>query len=196
MGVFQTYLSVGRRITAQASACDESKLFAEKLNSELNEFNLSWQLSTGLSMEMLWRLFKPHSAKNLTQLEFRARAKQLANRFDAIQWTTGASVRDLESLRWSLIGLQDAVYSPDETVNERYKVRPRCNKVASLLMIFRVLKMLFASLRTSRFGVHIPESVIFQMNSMVYARSIEPSKYLVGRYQFWTCLQGDPRALQ
>lgn len=122
VGVFQTYLSVGRRMTAQASVCDESKLFAEKLNSELSEFNLSWQLSTGVSMEVLWRLFKPHLAKNLAQLEFRVRAKQLANRFDAIQWTTGASVRDLETLRWSLIGLQDAAYSPDEEVNERFEV--------------------------------------------------------------------------
>lgn len=122
VGVFQTYLSVGRYITAQASVCDETNVFAEKLNFELSEFNLSWQLSTGLSMEVLWRLFKPHLAKNLTQIEAREGAKQLANRFDAIQWTTGGSVRDLEPLRWSIIGLHDAAYSADEEVDGRFKV--------------------------------------------------------------------------
>lgn len=122
VGVFQTYLSVGRCITAQASVCDESKLLAEKFNSELSEFNLLWQLSTGLSMEVLWRLFQPPLAKNLTQLESRAGAKRLATRFDAIQWTTGASIRDLERLRWSIITLHDTVYSADREVNERSKV--------------------------------------------------------------------------
>lgn len=63
-------------------------------------------------------------------------------------------------------------------------------------MDVRELKILFVSLKTSRVGVHIPESLIFQMNLMVYANNKEPSKYLVSRYQFWTCLRGDPRALQ
>ena len=121
-GIFQTYLNIGRCITAQASLCDESKSLAEKLNSELSEFNLSWQLSTGLSMEVLWLLFKPPLAKNLTQLESRAAAKQLANRFGAIQWTTGASVRELERLRCSIIDLHDTIYSADGEANEGFKV--------------------------------------------------------------------------
>lgn len=121
-GIFQTYLGIGRCITAQASLCDENKSLAEKLNSELREFNLSWQLSTGLSMEVLWLLFKPPLAKNLRQLECRAAAKQLANRFGVIQWTTGASIRELERLRGSIIDLHDTIYSADGEANEGFKV--------------------------------------------------------------------------
>ena len=120
--VFQTYLSIGRCITAQASLCDDIRPLAEKLDSELSEFNLSWQLSTGLSMEVLWRLFKPPLAKNITQLESRVLVKELANRFDAIKWTTCPSIRDLERLRWSIINLHDTIHSPDRGVNEKLKV--------------------------------------------------------------------------
>lgn len=121
-GVFQTYLSIGRCITAQASVCDEIKPLVEKLDSELSGFDLSWQLSTGLSMETLWRLFRPPLAKNLAQLESRIEAKQLANRFDAIKWTTCVSIRNLERLRSSIIHLHDTIDSVDSEVNERLKV--------------------------------------------------------------------------
>lgn len=73
-------------------------------------------------MEVLWRLFKPPLAKNLKQLESQVGAKQLASRFDAIKWTTRASVQDLERLRWSLVNLHDTINSPDIEVNERLKV--------------------------------------------------------------------------
>lgn len=121
-GIFQTYLSIGRCISERASACNEVKSLAEKLDSELSEFDLSWQLSTGLSMEVLWRLFKPPLAQNLRQLESRAGAKQLANRLDAIKWMTGASIRDLERLRWSIINFHDTICSAEREVDERFEV--------------------------------------------------------------------------
>lgn len=123
-GVFQTYLSIGRCIHERFTQCNEINSLAKMLDSELNEFNVSWQLSTGLSMEILWHLFKPPLAKNLRQLESQTGAKYLANRFDAIKWSTGASVRDLDLLSWSIINLHDTLNVADLEDNERTKVRP------------------------------------------------------------------------
>lgn len=123
-GVFQTYLNIGRSIKERFTQYNEIKSLAKMLDSELNEFNVSWQLSTGLSMEVLWHLFKPPLAKNLRQLESQTGAKNLANRFDAIKWSTGASIRDLDLLCWSIINLHDTIISADLEDNERTKVRP------------------------------------------------------------------------
>ena len=121
-GVFQTYLNIGRSIRERLTECEETKSLSEKLDAELNYFNVSWQLSTGLSMELLWRLFKPSLAKNLEQLESRVGVKQFADRFDAIKWMTGASIRDLDLLRWSIIDLHDTIGSGEIETNEKTKV--------------------------------------------------------------------------
>jgi midasin len=121
-GVFQTYLTIGRSITDHVVEFSAIRSLSEKLNSELSAFNASWQLCTGLSMEILWQLFKPPLAKNLEQLESRARAKELANRFDAIKWMTGATIRDLDLLRWSIINLHDTIDSSEVEVGERLNV--------------------------------------------------------------------------
>ncbi len=121
-------MTIGRFITQRAAECNGLKSLAWKLDSEMDEFNMSWQLSTGLSMEILWRLFMPPLAKNLRQVESRARAKQLANRFDAIKWVMGASIQELDLLRRSIINLHDTIDSSEVDLNDRFKVGLFCQK--------------------------------------------------------------------
>lgn len=121
-GAFQTYLTIGRSITKRVVDNSAIRSISENLNSELNAFKDSWQLHTGLSMGLLWRLFKPSLAKNLGQLESRAEAKELAHRFDTIKWMTGATIRDLDLLRSSIINLHDTIDSAEDEVGERFKV--------------------------------------------------------------------------
>lgn len=122
------------------SHCEETKSLAEKLGSELNEFSLAWQLSTGLSMETLWGLFRPPTAKNLEQLDFRVKVGQLANRFDAIKWMAGASIRDLNLLRAIITTLHNAVDPTGFENNESIRVGPHFNLYFPILTMIRRLK--------------------------------------------------------
>ena len=84
---------------------------ASELSSKLDTFNLSWQLHSGLGMELLWTAFRPVSAANLIQLESSNQVKDLANRFDALRWSSGTSVFDLCSLQKSIARIHDAIQS-------------------------------------------------------------------------------------
>lgn len=89
---------------------------ARELGTKLDAFNASWQLSSGLCMESLWTAFRPATAKNLSELGFSLHVKRLADRFDALKWSSGASVRELEILQNSIVHIHDSVgtiSSPD-----------------------------------------------------------------------------------
>lgn len=84
---------------------------ASELGSKLDTFNEFWQLHSGLGMELLWTAFRPVSARNVHQLESSNQVKDLANRFDALRWFSGASVEELCSLQRSIVSIHDAVGS-------------------------------------------------------------------------------------
>ena len=112
---FQTYQAIGRSICARASAMKASgRLIANlgsALNSKLDTFNSSWQLHSGLAMEKLWTAFKPATARDMSQLDFSYEVRGLAARFDALKWTSGASVQELHTLQNSIARIHDSVTS-------------------------------------------------------------------------------------
>lgn len=108
-GVFQVYQMIGR------SLCDQSRFqgslqsdVSRELSTKLDAFDNSWRLSSGLSMENLWKAFRPATARDLSQLKFSLRVKGFGDRFDTIRWSSGASVQELETLQNSVISLHDA----------------------------------------------------------------------------------------
>ena len=112
-GIFQVYQTIGRNMASKANTDEPleslSARLASELGSKLETFNASWQLHTGLGMELLWANFRPVCARNLNQFEFSLQIKDLANRFDALRWGSGASVQRLCSLQMSIAHIYDAI---------------------------------------------------------------------------------------
>lgn len=121
-GAFQVHLMIGRSIVAHGGAPKELDPINEKLNSMLNLFNPSWKLSTGLSMEKLWKIFRPNTAKSLTELSTRIQAEELAARFDKLKWSTGASFRDLDIIRHSIVQIYGAMNSLSPITDDHFEV--------------------------------------------------------------------------
>lgn len=112
-GAFQVYLVIGQSIVAQGDTTKELKPISELFDSMLNLFNPSWKLSTGLSMETLWKMFRPCTAKSITELSTRIQAEELATRFDGLKWSVGASLRDLDLIRQSIVQIYGTINSLD-----------------------------------------------------------------------------------
>ncbi|CAD6568985.1 MAG: hypothetical protein ASARMPRED_002259, partial [Alectoria sarmentosa] len=114
-GTFQVYQTIGRGIASRACAGgllgSLSARLASELGSKLDTFNLSWQLHSGLGMELLWKTFRPVSARSLDQLESSNQVKDLANRFDALKWCSGTSVQELCSLQKSITRIHNGIKS-------------------------------------------------------------------------------------
>ncbi|KAL2047257.1 hypothetical protein N7G274_001276 [Stereocaulon virgatum] len=112
---FQTYQAIGRSICARASTSKASGESIAKLgsalNSKLDTFDSSWQLHSGFAMEKLWTAFKPATAKDSSQLDFSHKIRGLAARFDALKWSSGASVQELHALQNSIARIHDSVNS-------------------------------------------------------------------------------------
>lgn len=123
-GAFQVYLAIGKSIVAQGDgSTEETKTLTKKLGSMLSLFNAAWQMSTGLSMEILWNMFKPSTAKSTAELDTRIRAEKLAERFDALKWGIGISIRDLDLVRHSIVRMYNTITSIDAISDDQFKVR-------------------------------------------------------------------------
>lgn len=110
-GVFQVYLSLGRSMIANFGGETALQSFAAAIAHELDCFNASWRLSTGLRMEALWTIFQPPTATDLQQLRAILQIEELADRFDALTWNSGMSIEQLYSMRKSIIRTLPAIRS-------------------------------------------------------------------------------------
>lgn len=112
-GTFQVYQTIGRNMALRACTDEPLESLSARLASELasglETFNASWQLHSGLGMEVLWASFRPVCARDFNQLEFSIQIKDLANRFDTVRWGSGASVQRLCSLQMSIAHIHEAI---------------------------------------------------------------------------------------
>jgi midasin len=112
-GAFQVYQTVGRSIVARIIELRRSESLASQmaheLNLKLNTFNSSWQLYSGVRMEQLWHTFRPAVASSLSQLKYGLQLRELAERFDALKWSSGASVQELDMLRDSIVRMHNTI---------------------------------------------------------------------------------------
>lgn len=140
-GVFQAYLMVGRSIVVDSGDKAQLRRLADKFSDGLSAFNASWQLSTGLSMETLWRLLRPPLAKNIAQLECGLQVEKLADQFDTLKWTVGASIQELDSFRRSMILFHNRmnVFETHDDESLRVSEHSKISRI-QLLMISRMSK--------------------------------------------------------
>ena len=124
-GAFQAYLIIGRSLVTQGHVHGpETRLITEKLSSMLDLFTKPWQLSTGLSMETIWKGFRPRTAKTMEQLETFISAENLADRFDVLKWVAGVSFQELDISRQSIIRFHDAIALSTSVTGDQFRVSP------------------------------------------------------------------------
>lgn len=121
-GAFQVHLMIGRSIVACGGNSKEVRLIDEKFNCMLNLFNSSWKLTTGLSMEKLWEIFRPSTSKSIVELDTHMGVEALATRFDNLKWSASASLRDLVLIRHSIVRIYGTVSSSGTISDDSFEV--------------------------------------------------------------------------
>ncbi|KAK7422363.1 AAA ATPase midasin [Neonectria punicea] len=96
---FQAHLAQGANLLQKhldASLGSHERDFITHLMDKLNQdFTSGFKLSTGLSMEILWQIFRPTPVPTKTILDRSTELEKLGARFDALRWKAGASIPDL-----------------------------------------------------------------------------------------------------
>ncbi|KAF5661149.1 midasin (AAA ATPase) [Fusarium heterosporum] len=96
---FQAHLAQGANFLQKqldtsegAQERDFVLLLLERLGKD---FTAGFKLSTGLSMELLWHVFRPTPLPTKIMLDRTLELEKLGSRFDALRWKAGASITDL-----------------------------------------------------------------------------------------------------
>lgn len=98
---FQTYLKMLNSSTPTAS--NESHVLVQSLATALSKqvatFGADVQLTTGLSMEPLWRHMKPNTPKTIAELKAILGLEALADRLDAVMWKSNLKSEEMIQIR-------------------------------------------------------------------------------------------------
>jgi midasin len=107
---FQTYLKM---LTSAMPAPDESNQLVQSITTTLSKqvavFGSEVQLSTGLGMENIWRVFKPSTPKTQAQLKVILELESLADRLDAIMWKSTLRIDEMVQIRERIASSLDLV---------------------------------------------------------------------------------------
>ncbi|KAF5026068.1 hypothetical protein F66182_1860 [Fusarium sp. NRRL 66182] len=98
-GRFQAHLAQGANFLQKqlnASTGAQEQEFVMLLLDRLGkDFTAGFKLSTGLSMELLWHMFRPTPLPTKMILDRTLELEKLGVRFDSLRWKAGASIPDL-----------------------------------------------------------------------------------------------------
>jgi len=112
---FQAHLTIGADLLDELSTAVHASnspitFFSQSLQ---NDFSSGFKLTTGLSMELLWRQLRPTAIPNLGIMQTLAEMEQLAIRFDALRWKTSISVAELGHIMTSLVKAYKLILTSD-----------------------------------------------------------------------------------
>lgn len=105
---FQSHLAIGNAILKgllkQSPLVDEQNLLITGFISDLQtNFASGFKLSTGLSMECLWKQLRPVVPIKLEVMDIMDQMESLAVKFDALRWKASISVIELGGIMTSLV---------------------------------------------------------------------------------------------
>ncbi|OCL14238.1 midasin [Glonium stellatum] len=101
--MFQTYLKIVQETASSLpSASKPTSALSDTLSQELATFSSSTQLTTGISMERIWRCFKPRTPGSAKELEGLLNLESLADRFDNSLWQSRESIAEICKIRQAL----------------------------------------------------------------------------------------------
>jgi midasin (ATPase involved in ribosome maturation) len=115
---FQAHLTIGTEMLYQLSLefqteDREMQIISTFQTSLNNDFSSSFKLTTGLSMETLWKYLRPTVISRREVLDTLLHLEQLAARFDALKWKISISVAELGNIMTSLYKAYQIVLTSD-----------------------------------------------------------------------------------
>ncbi|TVY40595.1 Midasin [Lachnellula occidentalis] len=112
---FQAHLALGGDLFASLSETTQhEKHMVATIQQSLNtEFRSGFKLTTGLSMEILWKQLRPIVIPNLTVMGTLGEMDKLAKRFDALRWKISISIPELGSIMSSLVKAYRLILTSD-----------------------------------------------------------------------------------
>ncbi|KAH7328502.1 hypothetical protein B0I35DRAFT_473203 [Stachybotrys elegans] len=121
---FQAHLAHGTKLLYKylaATADEKDQAFMRLLLDRFaSDFSSGFKLSTGLSMEPLWSMFKPIPIPDKSVLDRSLELDRLGTRFDALRWRTNTSIKDLSKAMATLERayriVRDGLTTTDELV--------------------------------------------------------------------------------
>ncbi|KAK2756745.1 AAA ATPase midasin [Arachnomyces sp. PD_36] len=107
VGIFQIYLQVGRTISSSLeSSYPPVAALKTSLSGSLDAFGETWNLTTGLSIQRLWDLWRPATPTDLEHLRSMIELEMLSSRFDRIIFKARVPLSQLSQVRNSLLEAQ------------------------------------------------------------------------------------------
>ncbi|ESZ93228.1 hypothetical protein SBOR_6384 [Sclerotinia borealis F-4128] len=115
---FQSHLAIGNTVleglSKESPLIDEQNSIITSFASDLQtNFASGFKLTTGLSMELLWKHLRPVVATKLEVMEIMDHMEKLAARFDALRWKASISVTELGGIMMSLVKAHQLLLSSD-----------------------------------------------------------------------------------
>jgi midasin len=115
---FQAHLAIGEDLLTRFSeddpTGDEQNPVIEAFHWSLKtDFDSGFKLTTGLSMEVLWKALRPIVVSKQQTMDTLAQMEQLAVRFDALRWNASISVSELGAIMNSLVNAYRLVLTSD-----------------------------------------------------------------------------------
>ncbi|KAK8430364.1 hypothetical protein IWX49DRAFT_527495 [Phyllosticta citricarpa] len=108
--VFQVYLAIGQQcLQSFECATRPSEQLRDALQNAFQGLRMESQLRTGLSMEILWKRFKPHTPPTYDGLLGLLKLEALADRFDDAVWKVDVPLAELARVRISLASALELV---------------------------------------------------------------------------------------
>lgn len=96
---FQVYLCLGRKILSELSPAAATEDLIQSMHRGFDSFTQFRQLRSGQSMDLIWSRVRPPVPATSQQLEHIMRVEQLAERFDALLWTTDVPLEKIGDTR-------------------------------------------------------------------------------------------------
>jgi midasin len=116
--IFQAHLAIGNDLFTAISetmlTTDKQYPIIEDLQSNLKAyFDSGFKLTTGLSMELLWKRLRPTAISKQAVMHTLLQMEHLAVRFDALRWKASISVEELGGVMTSLVQAYKLVLTSD-----------------------------------------------------------------------------------
>ena len=115
---FQAHLAIGEDMLTRFSEDDPTKDQQDSVIKAFHwslkaDFDSGFKLTTGLSMEALWKALRPIVVSKQQSLDVVLQLEQLAVRFDALRWKASVSVNELGDIMKSLVNAYHLVLISD-----------------------------------------------------------------------------------
>ncbi|KAL8900357.1 MAG: hypothetical protein Q9207_005736, partial [Kuettlingeria erythrocarpa] len=179
---FQVYMGLGQSLLTTLDSRLGLEEVGNTMRRRLGGFAPFWQLRNGHSMELIWSRIKPPVPTTVEQLQQAIQVEDLAERYDALIWTSGAPLGKLEQTRRLIAQLRTSTEADAEcVVNSIQNITDAIHNLEAqhdALVDARkpYLQPEFEALRQYRAGSH--ESQPSRVNDLLGLLSGEPTRTL------------------